>query len=90
VAGWIIGLLWLSVVLMPYLFVGGLIFYFLTRSSRMKAQADAWLERDAQRERDLNRKEFEAWRSAVVDRERAADRRRKALRKFDERNPPKS
>lgn len=84
---WIVGLLWLSVLLMPYLIIGGLIFHFLTRGSRIKAQTDAWLENDAQRERDLNQKEFEAWQSAVADRERAADRRRKALRKFDVRNP---
>ncbi len=85
VALWLISLAWLLTLLVPYLIVGGVVVYFVIRSSREQAKIEASLEHYAERHRELNRQEMAAWEAVVVDRQRDADRRTKAPQKFDKR-----
>lgn len=83
---WAIGLVWLVALVVPYFIIGGLIAYFVVRSARVRAGIASRLERDAQSERALNQQEQNAWESAIKGRQRNAERRTRALKKFDSRN----
>jgi hypothetical protein len=83
---WVIGLVWLTLLILPYLILCGLFFYFFRRELRRRTEMRAMLERQVDRQRQLNAQEHAAWTSTADDRQRPS-RRDKALERFDRRNP---
>lgn len=84
----IIGAAWVVAMLAPV----GLLFWLavlIVRNHRKDAALADRLTREADRERELNMREYAAWRASVADARRRDSKRLRALRKFDStRDPP--
>jgi predicted Holliday junction resolvase-like endonuclease len=79
-----VGLSWLLFVSLPYLVLLGIIILLVRRNKRRSMQIAETIRSESERERELNRREFEAWRSANEASRKQMSKRERALRKFDE------
>jgi hypothetical protein len=79
----LVGAMWAVVMITPVgVFIGVAVFLSIRRNRRRAAIADA-LAREADRERELNRREYAAWKESVDETRRRDAKRLRALRKFD-------
>ena len=88
VAWLLLGLIWTLILLVPFYVYVALSIAWLVRRHRKQAQT-TMLAREAERQRRLNDQEFNAWQSAAEDARRTPTKRDRALRQFDQRNPPR-
>jgi hypothetical protein len=87
----VVQLIWALLVLIPLYVHFALAIFLVLRSRRRQAEADAFVTREAERQRSLNEQEFKAWKAAADGSSRNAAKRNRALRQFDEnRNPPET
>lgn len=62
---------------------------FVVRGRRHRAESAAALEREAERGRQLNDREYQAWQTAVEEGRRNLSKRERMLREFDRSRDPK-
>jgi uncharacterized membrane protein len=85
----LVGAMWALVMIMPVgVFIGVAVFLLIRSNRRRAAIADA-LAREADRERELNRREYAAWKESVDEARRKDAKRLRALRKFDSTRDPR-
>lgn len=85
----IIGAAWVVAVITPAGVIVGFIAFFVVRKNRRQNAIAAALAEEAQRNRELNRREYAAWQDFNDESRRRDLKRRRALRKFDNtRDPP--
>ena len=63
----LIGLLWAIVLLVPFYAHVGIAVYLIWRSNRRKAELEALVVRDVERQRLFNEQEMRAWNSSLDD-----------------------
>ena len=87
----LVNLILAAFLLVPIYAYIALAIYLVMRNRRRQAASDADIAREAERERVLNEQEFQAWKAAAEGAKRNANKRERALRRFDnERDPPTS
>ena len=85
----LVNLIWALILLVPIYAYIALAIYLVVRNRRRQAETDAFIAREAERQRVLNDQEFQAWKAAAEGARRNASKRDRALRRFDnERDPP--
>ena len=78
----LIGLVWAIVFLLPFYAYVGIAVYLVWRSNRRKAELEASIVREVERQRLFNEQEMRAWRSSLED-ERQKPPAEDVLRRFD-------
>src|SRR6478672_10657419 len=78
----LIGLVWAIVFLLPFYAYVGLAVYLVWRSNRRKAELEASIVREVERQGLFNEQEMRAWRSSLED-ERQKPPAEDVLRRFD-------
>ena len=87
----LVNLIWALILLVPIYAYIAVAIYLVMRNRRRQAETDAFIAREAERQRVLNDQEFQAWKAAAEGAKRNASKRDRALRRFDnERDPPTS
>ena len=85
----LVNLIWALILLVPIYAYIAIAIYLVVRNRRRQAETDAFIAREAERQRVLNDQEFQAWKAAAEGAKRNASKRDRALRRFDnERDPP--
>ena len=85
----LVNLIWALILLVPIYAYIAVAIYLVMRNRRRQAETDAFIAREAERQRVLNDQEFQAWKAAAEGAKRNASKRDRALRRFDnERDPP--
>ena len=85
----LVNLIWALILLVPIYAYIAVAIYLVMRNRRRQAETDAFIAREAERQRVLNDQEFQAWKAAAEGARRNASKRDRALRRFDnERDPP--
>jgi predicted membrane-bound mannosyltransferase len=86
----LVGAVWTVVAITPVGVFATVAIFIVVRSKRRQAAIADALSRAADRERELNRQEFAAWREFAEEERQREARRQRALRKFDStRDPPR-
>lgn len=85
----LVGAMWALVMITPLGVFVGVAVFFIIRSNRRRAATADTLTREADRERELNRKEYTAWKEAAEETQRKDAERLRGRRRFDStRDPP--
>ena len=87
----VVHLFWALLILGPIYAYVALAVYLVLRERRRQDEVDASIAWEAERQRLLNQKEFEAWKAAADGARRNSTKRKRMLRQFDQtHNPPTS
>jgi hypothetical protein len=79
----LIGLVWAIFVLLPFYAYVGIAVYLVWRSNRRKAELEASIVREVERQRLFNEHEMRAWRSSLEDDRKKPLASEEVLRRFD-------
>ena len=79
----LIGLVWVIVFLLPFYAYVGIAVFLVWRSNRRKAELEASIVREAERQRLFNEQEMRAWRSSLEDDRQKPPAPENVLRRFD-------
>ena len=80
----LIGLVWVIVFLLPFYAYVGIAVFLIWRSNRRKAELEASIVREAERQRLFNEQEMRAWRSSLEDARQKPPAPEDVLRSFDD------
>src|SRR4051794_10078162 len=86
----LIGLVWAIVFLLPFYAYVGIAVYLVWRSNRRKAELEASIVREVERQRLFNEQEMRAWRSSLENDRQKPPAPEEVLRRLDSpRDQPK-